>query len=341
MECGSLHSFYLSAPTSPNWLSPEPVQFYSAQSSPFQQIGSGSFGYWSGADKTKNDAYEFEFETGKMFGDRWEPEEHKYRLPARANSFSTVSFADELFCNGQVLPLKPPPRLQNSVPTSPNRSFSSRVRNPFAQRSTWNDGFDPFMIALEKVSEETEGRVSVHRRSRSYSPFRTDSVSRRVNCSVDSNQGEEKESTITEMVNRKGSMYSRWVRSQTIVKKRSEWSMQQKPTARTMIKRLCLGRNEPVKPVKLNEQASTRESKMQKLKSVLLRYASLNKDTSESKKTSEIISIAKVSYFKRLSHSFKTNPRKKEPTEPKMSILKHDMKLTRCLVHAQGSPKWL
>ncbi|KAK9062719.1 hypothetical protein SSX86_019908 [Deinandra increscens subsp. villosa] len=333
MEYASLPSFYLSAPTSPSPRSPETVQFYSAWSSPVQHTGSG-------ADKTTNDRFEFEFETSRMLGNGWDQEENEYRLPARANSFSTILFADELFCNGKVLPLKPPPRLQSSVPTSP-RSFSSRVKNPFAQKCMWNDGFDPFMIALEKVSEETEGRVSVHRRSRSYSPFRSGSISRRVNCTVDSSQGEEKERAITDLVERKGSIYSRWVRSQTMVKKRSEWSMQQNPKALTLIKRSCLGRNEPVKAVKPNEPASYRESKMQKIKSVLLRYTSLKKETSESKQRREIIAMTKVSYFKRLSHSFKLNLRKKEPTEPKMSIVKHDMKLPRRLVCAQGSAKWL
>ncbi|KAI3795870.1 hypothetical protein L1987_38530 [Smallanthus sonchifolius] len=306
MECASIPSFYLSAPTSPGSRSPETVQFYSTRSSPGQPIGPGLFGYGSGVDKTNND--EFEFKTGQILANGWDQEDHKYRLPARANSFSTISFADELFCNGQVLPLKPPPRLQSSVPTSP-RSFSSRVRNPFAKRCTWNDGFDPFMIALEKVSEETEGRVSVHRRSHSYLPFRTGSVSRRVNCAVDSDQEEEREPTVTGIMERKGSMYSRWVRSQTMVKKKSEWSMQQNPTARTMIKRLCLGRNEPVKPVNLNDPTS-RESKMQKIKSVLLRYASLKKEASESKQTRDIIAITK---------------------------------LPRCFIfiYAQGSPKWL
>lgn len=212
MDIASLPSFYLSAPTSPSGRTPETIHFYSTRSSPVQQLvstGSSPVPQWS---STNDDEFEFD-----------------YRLPARSNSFSTVSFADELFCNGQVLPLKPPPRLQTSVPTSP-RSFSSRVKNPFAHRSTWNDGFDPFMIALEKVSEEPEGRASVHRRSLSYSPVR-------VNCTVGWDHGQEKEPTVIAMMERKGSMYSKWARSQTMVKK--------SPTARTVIKRLWLGHSEP------------------------------------------------------------------------------------------------
>ncbi|KAK1437939.1 hypothetical protein QVD17_03739 [Tagetes erecta] len=338
MDCASLPSFYLSAPTSPRPQSPKTVQFYSMQSSPLQQTESSFFSYESGVEKTYSDEVKFEFETGQILVNEWDLEEREYRLPARANSFSAISFADELFCNGRVLPLKPPPRLQSSVPTSP-RSFSSRVKNPFAQRCTWNDGFDPFMIALEKVSEEVEARASVHRRSRSYSPFRARGISRRVNCAVDSeDQDEEKEPTVPEMMERKGSMYSRWVRSQTMVKKRSEWSMQQNPSARTMIRRLCMGPNKPMKSVKPNEPNSSRESKMQRIKSVLLRYASLKKETSGNKQTRDLMAVSKISYFKRLSHSFKT---KKESAEPKMAILKHDTKLPQRFIYTQGRPKLL
>ncbi|PWA45210.1 hypothetical protein CTI12_AA519610 [Artemisia annua] len=303
MDHVSLPSFYLSAPTSPGCRSPDNGQYYSTWSGPLQQVGYGSFGYESYTDKTDEDQFEFKFNTKE--------EEHQYRLPARANSFSTLTFADELFCNGRVLPLKLPPRLQTSVPTSP-KSFSSRVRSPFAQRCTWNDGFDPFLIALEKVSEETDGRVSVHRRSRSYSPFRGRSFSRKVDCTKDWDYGQEKGPAITKSMEPKGSSYSRWVRSQTMVTR---------PKARTTIKKLWLGRrvrdadfshNQPVKPMKQSDSTSGKESKMQKVKSVLFRYASLKKETSESNQSREIVTISKISYFKRLSLSLKTNRRKKE-----------------------------
>nr|XP_043633545.1 uncharacterized protein LOC122604741 [Erigeron canadensis] len=330
MDFASLPSFYFSAPTSPTSCNLQTPKFYSTWSSPFQPFGSGS-----GAEKSKVD--EFQFETGRGFDDQWDQEDQEYKLPARANSFSTIAFADELFCNGQVMPLKLPPRLQTSVPTSP-RSFSSRVRNPFGQRCTWNDGFDPFLIALEKVSEEPEGRVSVHRRSRSYSPFRARSISCRVACAGEWDHGQEKEPRTVEMLERKGSMYSRWVRSQTMVKKNTELSMQHSPTARTMMKRLLLGQNKPVKPTK----QSDKESKLQKVKSVLFRYAeSLKKETSESKQSREKITISKMSHFKRLSLSLKTNRRKKESVETKMAIVKQDMKVPRCLGYPSISPRWL
>ncbi|GJY69339.1 hypothetical protein Tco_0472321 [Tanacetum coccineum] len=303
MDHVSLPSLYLSAPTSPGCRSQDNVQYYSTWSGPLQQVGYDSFGHESYTDKTNDDQFEFKFKTNE--------DEHQYRLPARASSFSTITFADELFSNGQVLPLKLPPRLHASVPTSP-RSFSSRVRSPFAQRCTWNDGFDPFLIALEKVSEETEGRVSVHRRSRSYSPFRGRSFSRKVDCTKDWDYGQEKEPAITKVTEPKGSTYSRWVRSQTMVNR---------PKARTTMKRMWLGRrvrdadfshNEPVKPLKQSDLTSFKESKMQKVKSVLFRYASLKKETSESNQSRGIVTISKISYFKRLSHALKTNRRKNE-----------------------------
>ncbi|XP_024965870.1 uncharacterized protein LOC112506075 [Cynara cardunculus var. scolymus] len=306
MDVVSLPSLYLSAPTTPTGCNPQNLQFYSTRSSP---VHPGSFGYESGAEKTYDD--EFEFGTG------WD---HEYRLPARANSFSTMAFADELFCNGQFLPLKLPPRLQTSVPTSP-RSLTSRMRRPL-----WNDGFDPFMIALEKVSEETEGRRSVHRRSRSYSPFRNrtrqDWYQEQPQHTRPDTDLTIKKPMVTEIMDRKGSIYSRWVRSQTMVNRTEV----QRPAGQTMMKRLWL--KKPVKPVKRSELTCT-ESKMQKMKSVLLRYASLKKETSDSKQTREIMTMSKISYFKRLSLPFKTNRRKKESVDAKMAIVKHETKPSR------------
>ncbi|KAI4382151.1 hypothetical protein MLD38_008150 [Melastoma candidum] len=43
----------------------------------------------------------------------------------------------------------------------------------FQRRKFWNDDFDPFAVALEKVREEDRGRTQVrsHRRAQSLSPF--------------------------------------------------------------------------------------------------------------------------------------------------------------------------
>lgn len=156
MDSLSLPPFYLSAPTTPGGCSPQNLRFYSTRSSPLHQVGDR---------KTIDD--EFDFGCSRRLDDGWSP------------SISTTAFADELFCNGKVLPLKLPPRLQRSVPTSPTAA-RSRTRSPFPHRCKWNDDFDPFMIALEKVSEEPGRRTSVHRRSRSYSPFRARNISRTI-----------------------------------------------------------------------------------------------------------------------------------------------------------------
>ncbi|CAI9271086.1 unnamed protein product [Lactuca saligna] len=331
MDLFSLPSFYLSAPTSPIGCSPQNLKFYSTRTSPLRQI-----------NNQENSDEEFDFGTSMRLTNGFD-QEHEYRLPARANSFSTMAFADELFCNGQVLPLKLPPRLQRSVPTSP-RSLSSRIKNPFVQQCTWNDDFDPFMIALEKVSDETRGRMSIHRRSRSYSPFSARAISHTGNWKQEQPQHknlvrdlEAKEPIVT--MERKGSMYSRWVRSQTMIKNQS-------PKARTMIKKLGrrvrdanFSQKEFLKPMKKpNEPASCTESKMQKVKSVLLRYASVKKETPELNQKREIVTMSKISYFKRFSLSFKTNLRKKELIESKIAVAKHDKKPPRCFGYAPQVP---
>ncbi|KAI3723746.1 hypothetical protein L2E82_35503 [Cichorium intybus] len=270
MESLSLPSFYLSAPTSPGGFSPQNLRFYSTMSSPLHHAGE---------HKTTDDEFDFG-SSRRLDNDGWPP------------SISTMAFADELFSDGQVLPLKLPPRLQRSVPTSPT-AVRSRTRNPFAHRSKWNDDFDPFMIALEKVSEEPGGRMSVHRRSRSYSPFRARNISRTI-------ESDQREPTIT-MINN------------------------QSRTNQIMAKKLWIGKrvgdanlsHESVKPLK---NSNCTESKMQKVKSVLLRYASQKKEDTKTNEKREIMTILKVSYFKRLSLSLKTNRRKKESVESKMGI---------------------
>lgn len=136
-----------------------------------------------------------------------------------------------------------PPKLQqqatdqnqgSSIPTSP-RSPSSVLRIPFRHRSTWNDNFDPFMVALGKVSDgPIRGRKSQHRRARSHPPFMTTStLDYCADSSAGCNQDQQKQADSPgaaqigvpklnhEMVEAKGSAYARWVRSQTMEHKRS------------------------------------------------------------------------------------------------------------------------
>lgn len=101
-----------------------------------------------------------------------------------------MSFADELFHSGRLLPLKLPPRLQainsgscsrrSSCATSPTLLSGSawKAVSPFARRGSKGKDVDPFAVALEKVRQEDtirRGRASPGRRARSLSPLRTSS----------------------------------------------------------------------------------------------------------------------------------------------------------------------
>ncbi|CAJ1971246.1 unnamed protein product [Sphenostylis stenocarpa] len=136
---------------------------------------------------------EFEFETSRRFNvsvsDLDSETEQKNEKNPFGDSFQTMAYADELFCDGKVLPLMPPlklpPRLhwngnssimstRRSTLASP-RSLGSVFRHRFSRHSLWNDDFDPFMVALQKVREEKRGKPNARhgfRRSRSLSPFR-------------------------------------------------------------------------------------------------------------------------------------------------------------------------
>lgn len=163
------------------------------------QTGHTTPGTYEDANSILDD---FEFETSSRFNNLGDfcnetsqrnenTFDHQQELQQRlgGDSLPTMAFADELFCDGKVLPLVPPlklpPRLlqngdgnmmstQSSTATSP-RSPGSVLRFPFSRLSLWNDDFDPFMAALEKVREEKRGKQKAKhglRRTRSLSPFR-------------------------------------------------------------------------------------------------------------------------------------------------------------------------
>lgn len=194
----------VSAPTSPSRCSPENMHFYSVPTSPTKGVPSAPSGnetepttpiIYEDANSTLDD---FEFETSRRFNlkdidiatsDKFEEpldyqQQQQSQERKRGDSLPTpMAFADELFCDGKVLPLMPPlklpPRLHNpsnksSTASSP-RSPSSVPKLPFSPWRRWNDDFDPFMVALETVSEERRGKTrgNKYRRARSLSPFRT------------------------------------------------------------------------------------------------------------------------------------------------------------------------
>lgn len=188
-------SFYASAPTSPNSSFCQNTNsnmcFYSVPNSPTRGIleatcGSGSESGTTMTTTTSNEnsnINEFEFETSRRFNIEVEDsdsETHDQKcdveVEGRKEELPTMAFADELFCEGKVMPLNPPPCQQSSnnnnnigkyysTPTSPS-NLNSLFRIPFAKRSLWNDDFDPFMVALETVKEGN------HRRARSMLPLR-------------------------------------------------------------------------------------------------------------------------------------------------------------------------
>ncbi|KAG2390995.1 hypothetical protein LR48_Vigan07g036500 [Vigna angularis] len=134
---------------------------------------------------------EFEFETSRRFNGSVTDLDSEINQKDEKNPFGdslqTMAFADELFCDGKVLPqmppLKLPPRLEKFEVGSIYRSKlassrSSRLvfRLRLSRHSFRNDDSDPFTVALEKVRGEKRRKSNVRhvfRRSRSLSSFRS------------------------------------------------------------------------------------------------------------------------------------------------------------------------
>ncbi|KAK4275748.1 hypothetical protein QN277_018779 [Acacia crassicarpa] len=133
--------------------------FYSVPTSPTFKFKTSSL-YGSDLDE-----HEFEFDTSRRFLYPCDFETDQ-RKEGERKSGDSMTFADELSCDGKVLPLplKLPPRLQNedgrktstlsSTASMSPRSLGLTVRRTFSARSLWNDDFDPFMVALKVVRQE-------------------------------------------------------------------------------------------------------------------------------------------------------------------------------------------
>lgn len=91
---------------------------------------------------------------------------------------SYLTAAEELFEEGKIRPLKPPPRLQAEELPSPRSSKSpkSRVfrRETFSLRGAKRDSFDPFEAAIEKARRGSVRERRHH--ARSLSPFRVSDI---------------------------------------------------------------------------------------------------------------------------------------------------------------------
>ncbi|XP_075078472.1 uncharacterized protein LOC142164393 [Nicotiana tabacum] len=340
---------YVTAPTSPTSYM---VQYHSAPASPGKKFGS----------VTTDDACEltlsdFEFETSKKFDNCMEFEtceniEHskddqswQEKRRERGGSLPDLAFADELFSNGQVMPLKLPPRLQcdnNDTKYTSQRSItcstiapSAIVKSPFARRNV-----DPFVVSMQKVmNEENRGRSNNsnhHKRTRSLSPFRAKNMEwtieemRQEIVSMTPIQPSSPNTRKPIESKAKGASYGRWVLDHSM-------TIGPGPKESKKPKNLLFGKKEP-KPNKPTSNGVAQEystigdvfveTKMQKFKGMLVKYASFRKDNSEGKMNNPISALWKPNYFKKLSFKFKGNgndnvSKKVNGGEPKLVIVKY------------------
>ncbi|XP_073148165.1 uncharacterized protein [Henckelia pumila] len=350
-------SVYVTAPNTPN---PITKSSSSAPVSPRRKTGDSG---WNVDD--------FEFETGKMFSGQLQFEEirpssgspngdqediglgDQPKSRGRGDSLPAMAFADELFSNGLVMPLKLPPRLQydsdfnsfsqrsTSLASSP-KSPRMECRFPFGRKNAWNDGFDPFIVALQKVREEK----SQHRRSRSHSPFRIVSKCPSDLC-IRNKDIYDKEDIPTHRYSGplefKGSAYARWVRDQT----REALNQQEPASPRGFIF------GQPATPVELEHtkenvvggNVASGETKVQKLKGFLLRYASFGKEKSANLVVKKGTEAKKPSYFSKLSFKFKQNGngsgKKRMPSDKSMAVVEYkpSTSFALCLGYGVASPK--
>ncbi|KAL8527386.1 hypothetical protein ACS0TY_005302 [Phlomoides rotata] len=333
---------YMTAPTSPKeYNRNNSMEFY--YSAPASPQWKGVHAFKMNDDDPGSNLDDFEFETSKRFIDPLHSETHsspvgREKHRERGDSLPGMAFADELFLNGLVMPLKLPPRLQSESDftsfsqKSPVASPRTVCRIPFACNSSWNDDFDPFMVALEKVREEKRGRNSHHRRSRSFSPFRATSKISDECCDQDDPKGNNPMQlaapSYSGPLDFKGSVYARWVRDQT---------------RHGLSPKSSLGflSRQRVRPLRIEHDGSEKyvgkksgkgeESTVQKLKGFLLRYASFG-----SKKTKKSSEAQKQSHFGTSSFKFKGSFRRN--SKRAMAADTNTVPITYCLGYGVGSP---
>ncbi|KAL9677563.1 hypothetical protein QQ045_005796 [Rhodiola kirilowii] len=105
---------------------------------------------WS-PEGSSNNGFDFEFMSRKIAGESSQDQEK-----------GIMCFADDIFSNGQVMPLKPPPRLaaKCSAEGLPRCPSSSGGLKHTIQRM-WTNDSDPFQKAAEKVRTRRSRSVSV------------------------------------------------------------------------------------------------------------------------------------------------------------------------------------
>ncbi|ERM96830.1 hypothetical protein AMTRI_Chr04g184030 [Amborella trichopoda] len=185
--------FYFSAPTSPSSATSIFSEFHGDTPSatanvPF--VWEQKPGIPKNEDKLDDESLQqmdnaFEFDFSGRF-----PNDPAASLPLSQKEppSETMSTADELFHEGKIRPLKPPPRLDefsfNTASSSPHSPRSPRspiahgrklIREALSGFNSRSKDFDPFAAALERATKgEERGRSARNssRRTRSLSPLR-------------------------------------------------------------------------------------------------------------------------------------------------------------------------
>ncbi|OMP12791.1 hypothetical protein COLO4_02755 [Corchorus olitorius] len=370
---------YMSAPGSTRRVSLESLGFLSVPTSPRRRSRTL-------LNAESCDGFEdFEFETSRRFTvddieveSKWQkediiplPHDHQNHH-SRKESLPAMAFADELFSDGKVRPLKLPPRLEYSNDDKQSSALSSPrspLKLPFQRRSLWNDEFDPFMAALKNVKQEEEnvGEAKNHRPSGSMpmSPFKdTNDMSGR------SSQQAQAQAQAQAQINEMGLILPTTRQSETNSvsnKKMASNDMWLSDQNRQMG---CQQQQQQVKksPIKLEEpkgvvfarrarlvrmeagqsgqsgQSGTRESsKRQKLKKFLLRRsASVGNISSQSsnatRESNSRPNIAKKFSFKNMGLT-QYNEEKRVSQVTRMTLVQYTPKLLLCM--GFGSAKYV
>lgn len=332
------------------------MYFYSVPTSPTGRGVSALFGFETEppSPRTYEDANssfgdDFEFETSRRFNVETSQnfentfDQQQKQQVERGDSLPTaMAFADELFCDGRVLPLTPPlklpPRLQNlnnnsggnrsSAASSP-RSPSSVLKLSFSRRSLWNDDFDPFVVALENVREKKRGKTrggNNHRRARSLSPFRAAKQKQASNDSVGLSSTMLRELNSSAQVDRspkkleepRGLSFARQVRLVKI-----DHELPTKPNL------------EARENARESGEPCIRESKRQKIKKFLFKSASTREVNDRDKVNDQNASPWKATFLRKFSFKSTTSARyngdKRVAKVTKMALIHYRPRLLLCM----------
>jgi hypothetical protein len=324
--------FFMSAPTTPSGFNlDDNMCFYSAPTSPTKGTSIATYDLESmpTTPKTYEDANsnldDFEFETSRRFniGDidsggsmRYEDAMEEQQKHQHKESLPAMAFADELFCDGKVIPLKPPPcHNHSSTPTSPE-SQMAKIKFSFPRRNVWNDDFDPFMVALKTVKGERKEKWQKinHTRARSMSPIRArselmdcthkqckqlDRIRPDLNNQLELNGLPTRiwipnvtNASPNRLAESKGVLFARKAR---LMKIDLEWP--RKPNKTTLQESMLkAGKN-----AKEKGEPSERKSKRQSMKNFLYRSLSTRRNDEDRKQTEQAVEVAKPETKRKLS----------------------------------------